>query len=67
MARSINPEIELRPMRLKHSSVQQSAWGETITLSSASNGSAGSIGSCSNTSSPAPAIRRSVRCFVSAA
>ena len=43
-------------MAWKHSSVQHSACGVTITLSMPSSGFAGSTGSCSNTSSPAPAI-----------
>ena len=57
-------------MASKHSSVQHSACGATITLSIVSRGLAGSTGSCSKTSMPAPAIvperRASIRAVSSA-
>ena len=54
-------------MLWKHSSVQHSEWGVTITWSIASSGLSGAIGSCSNTSSAAPAIRRARNASISAA
>ena len=48
-------------MLWKHSSVQHSECGVTITLSIASSGLSASTGSCSNTSSAAPAMRPSLQ------
>ena len=54
-------------MLWKHSSVQHSECGVTITLSIASSGLSGATGSCSNTSSAAPAMRPSRSASISAA
>src|SRR5439155_23756140 len=56
----------LRPVSAKCSSVRQTACGVRITLTRARSGSSVEIGSCSKTSSAAPAIRRSWSTRVSA-
>ena len=63
---SITARTSAAPLPAKHWSVQQSACGERMTLSSFRIGSSGSGGSCSSTSSPAPAMRRSCSARVSA-
>src|SRR5882724_9881402 len=57
-ARSRQVLKTLAAMVLMHSSVRQMWCGVTTTLSSLSSGLSAGVGSCSNTSRPAPAIRR---------